>query len=173
MYFVKFGTLSGSSRWLSTKRSRNKFHREWREFPIYLNEITKTCVVRLNNNNFLKISLTQSEVESEYGRADTLVLLRHENIKGDNNDQRIHSNVPNNTLTLPSPWYEPEAVSIILYLSVVDEYQEATVVVPRTGVKMILPTRTHIVGCPDSVKPVGIFDRNLKGRHLIRIQEQL
>ena len=73
-----------------------------------------------------QIRLTQSEVWPKYGRTDNL----HETIKGDNNDQRIHCDFPNHTLTLPAPWYEPEAISIILYLSDVDECQGATAVVP-------------------------------------------
>lgn len=45
----------------------------------------------------------------------------------------MHCDYPNHTLTHPSPWYDPEAVSIILYLSDVDDCQGATAVVPRTG----------------------------------------
>ena len=45
----------------------------------------------------------------------------------------MHCDYPNHTLTHPPPWYDPEAVSIILYLSDVDDCQGATAVVPRTG----------------------------------------
>lgn len=69
------------------------------------------------------------EVWPKYGRVDS----RHETDEDDNNDQRIHSDYPRYTLTHPPPWYEPEAVSVILYLSDVDDCQGATAVVPRTG----------------------------------------
>ena len=60
--------------------------------------------------------LAQTEVWPKYGRTDS----RHVTDEDDNNDQRIHSDYPRYTLTHPPPWYEPEAVSVILYLSDVD-----------------------------------------------------
>jgi hypothetical protein len=75
------------------------------------------------------VRLTQTEVWPKYGRNDS----SHENNEEDNADQRMHCDFPSHTLTHPPPWDEPDAVSIILYLSDVDECYGATAVVPRTG----------------------------------------
>ncbi len=49
-----------------------------------------------------------------------------------NQDQRMHIDVWNHTLTVPSPWDVPEAVTAILYLSDVADCEGGTAVVPRT-----------------------------------------
>jgi hypothetical protein len=73
------------------------------------------------------IRLTQSDLWAKYGRAapsgDPL----------DNDDQRMHVDYPNHTLTHPPPWDAPEAVEMIIYLSDVDECGGATHVVARHG----------------------------------------
>ena len=73
--------------------------------------------------------LTQTEVWPKYGRTD----LTYEKDEEDNADQRMHCDFPSHTLVHPPPWDEPEAVSIILYLSKVEDCYGATAVVPRTG----------------------------------------
>ena len=87
--------------------------------------------VKSGNFRFLifQVRLTQTEVWPKYGRTDS----QHVTDEEDNNDQRMHCDFPNHTLTHPAPWDEPEAVSIILYLSDVDDCLGATAVVPRTG----------------------------------------
>ena len=52
----------------------------------------------------------------------------------DNQDQRIHLDYPNHTLTHPAAWNEPEAVEIIVYLCNETEVGGATAVVPRQGI---------------------------------------
>jgi hypothetical protein len=73
------------------------------------------------------IRLTQSDLWAKYGRSakssDPL----------DNDDQRIHVDYPNHTLTHPPSWDSPEAVEMIVYLSDLDDCGGATHVVPRTG----------------------------------------
>ena len=73
--------------------------------------------------------MTQMEVWPKYGRTDST----HENDEEDNSDQRIHCDYLNHTLVHPPPWDQPECVSIILYLSKVEDCDGATAVVPRTG----------------------------------------
>jgi len=73
--------------------------------------------------------MTQMEVWPKYGRTD----LSHEKNEEDNADQRIHCDYLNHTLVHPPPFDEPEAVSVILYLSKVEDCEGATAVVPRTG----------------------------------------
>ena len=51
----------------------------------------------------------------------------------DNQDQRMHLDYPNHTLTHPAAWNEPEAVEIIVYLCDETEVGGATAVVPRQG----------------------------------------
>jgi hypothetical protein len=50
-----------------------------------------------------------------------------------NTDQRLHCDFPNHYLTHPTPWYEPEAVSIIVYLDESTECGGGTAYVPRLG----------------------------------------
>ncbi len=69
------------------------------------------------------LRLTQSDLWAKYGRAGG----------GGNDDQRIHMDYPNHTLTHPPPWNAPEAVEILLYLSDVDACAGATALVPREG----------------------------------------
>jgi hypothetical protein len=73
------------------------------------------------------IRLTQSDLWPKYGRE-----------KGaagafDNDDQRIHVDYPNHTLTHPSPWDRPEAVELIVYLDRIEDCGGATALVPRRG----------------------------------------
>jgi ectoine hydroxylase-related dioxygenase (phytanoyl-CoA dioxygenase family) len=72
------------------------------------------------------VRLTQSEVWPKYGR--TVRAGEY-----DNQDQRIHCDFPNHTLTHPPPWDVPDAVEIILYLDEVDISGGATAIVPRSG----------------------------------------
>ena len=73
-----------------------------------------------------EIRLTQSDLWPKYGR---------ESRSGarDNQDQRIHVDYPNHTLTHPPRWDAPEAVEILLYLSDFAECGGATAFVPREG----------------------------------------
>lgn len=74
-----------------------------------------------------ELRLTQADLWPKYGRAGQ---ARGER---DNDDQRIHVDYPNHTLTHPPRWEAPEAVEAILYLSDVSECGGATAVVPRAG----------------------------------------
>lgn len=51
----------------------------------------------------------------------------------ENTDQRMHMDYPNHYLTHPTPWYEPEAVAIIVYLDN-EDCGGATRFVPRRDV---------------------------------------
>ena len=64
----------------------------------------------LNCNN---IRLIQSDIWAKTG--ETLSSLKK--TKNSNNDQRIHMDYPNNYLTHPDTWYNPESVAIIIYYS--------------------------------------------------------
>jgi hypothetical protein len=73
------------------------------------------------------LRLTQSEPWAKYG---------HTNQPGDrldNQDQRIHVDYPNHTLTHPADWDRPEAVSVLVYYDAVEECGGATEFVPREG----------------------------------------
>ncbi|NRA04541.1 MAG: phytanoyl-CoA dioxygenase family protein [Myxococcales bacterium] len=85
------------------------------------------AVGQLLGSEVVDLRLTQSDLWAKYGRAAKPGGDR------DNSDQRMHTDYPNHTLTHPPPWYEPEAVELILYLSDVDDCGGATALVPRTG----------------------------------------
>lgn len=85
------------------------------------------AVARLLGVETLALRLTQSDLWVKYGRNDRSGGDR------DNDDQRIHVDYPNHTLTHPPRWHEPEAVEVIVYLSDVDDCGGATAVVPRSG----------------------------------------
>ena len=73
------------------------------------------------------LRLTQSLVWPKYGHRE-----RHGG-EFDNDDQRIHVDYPNHTLTHPPPWEKPEAVELILYFGDVAQCGGATALVPRKG----------------------------------------
>jgi len=73
------------------------------------------------------LRLTQSEPWAKYGRAEKSAG------RFDNQDQRMHVDYPNHTLTHPADWDSPEAVSILLYFDAVEECGGATELVPRAG----------------------------------------
>lgn len=73
------------------------------------------------------IRLTQSDLWAKYGRTTT------SDDPLDNDDQRMHVDYPNHTLTHPPPWHSPDAVEMIIYLSDVDDSGGATRVVARRG----------------------------------------
>ena len=105
------------------------------EFPTAsdaLNEITLhprllEAVAQLLGISVRDCRLTQSEAWTKYGR-DT---------RGggnlDNQDQRMHVDYPNHTLTHPADWNSPEGVEIILYFDDVTTCGGATELVPRQG----------------------------------------
>ena len=72
-----------------------------------------------------QLRLTQSNLWPKYGRTEKSAG------RYDNQDQRIHIDYPNHTLTHPAPWDRPEAVEMIVYLSDVEECGGPTAVVPR------------------------------------------
>ncbi|MCS5675732.1 MAG: phytanoyl-CoA dioxygenase family protein [Actinomycetota bacterium] len=74
-----------------------------------------------------ELRLTQSDLWPKYGRP--------EGDRGDydNQDQRIHVDYPNHTMTHPAPWDEPEAVEAIVYLCDQQDVGGPTAVVPREG----------------------------------------
>lgn len=85
------------------------------------------AIAQLLGVDVAELRLTQSDVWPKYGRT------RRNADDRDNDDQRIHVDYPNHTLTHPPPWHAPEAVELILYLSDVDECGGATALVPRSG----------------------------------------
>lgn len=72
-----------------------------------------------------ELRLTQSDLWPKYGRSP--------GDRGDldNQDQRMHLDYPNHTLTHPPAWDQPEAVEIIIYLCNESDVGGATAVVPR------------------------------------------
>lgn len=86
-----------------------------------------SAVARLLGTGVRELRLTQSDLWPKYGRA------QRAGDKYDNDDQRIHVDYPNHTLTHPPRWDSPEAVEIILYLSDVESCGGATALVPRRG----------------------------------------
>ena len=71
------------------------------------------------------LRLTQSEPWAKYGRSTRL------GGKADNQDQRMHVDYPNHTLTHPADWERPGAVSIIVYYHHIEDCGGATEFVPR------------------------------------------
>lgn len=53
--------------------------------------------------------------------------------KFDNSDQRMHIDGWNHTLVVPTDWYHPSSVAMIVYLSDVDDTGGATALVARQG----------------------------------------
>ena len=74
-----------------------------------------------------ELRLTQSDLWPKYGRT-----TRPSNPL-DNDDQRIHVDYPNHTLTHPPGWERPEAVELIVYYSDARECDGRTALVPREG----------------------------------------
>ena len=74
-----------------------------------------------------EIRLTQSELWPKYGRRE------RSGGAWDNDDQRMHCDYPNHTLTHPPPWEQPEAVEAILYYSDEESCGGATGLVAREG----------------------------------------
>ncbi len=105
------------------------------EFPSpsdSINEITLHprllgAVSQLLGVHIWNLRLTQSEPWAKYGRANRA------SGRLDNQDQRMHVDYPNHTLTHPADWDRPEAVSILLYYDAVEECGGATEFVPREG----------------------------------------
>ena len=75
-----------------------------------------------------ELRMTQAEMWPKYGKEEGELLSEF-----DNQDQRIHVDYPNHTLTHPPTWNEPDAVEFILYLDNETECGGATAVVPRLG----------------------------------------
>jgi len=73
------------------------------------------------------LRLTQSEPWAKYGHKSM------DRGRYDNQDQRMHTDYPNHTLTHPAAWDRPEAVSILIYYDAVEECGGATEFVPREG----------------------------------------
>ena len=74
-----------------------------------------------------ELRLSQSDLWPKYGR------VPGDRGDFDNQDQRMHLDYPNHTLTHPAAWNKPEAVEIIVYLCDETEVGGATAVVPRQG----------------------------------------
>ena len=85
------------------------------------------AIARLLEAEVTELRLTQCDLWAKYGRRET---PKH---PGDNDDQRIHVDYPNHTLTHPPEWDRPDAVEAILYLDDVDACGGATHVVARRG----------------------------------------
>ena len=105
------------------------------EFPTpsdAINEITLHprllgAVSQLLGTHVWDLRLTQSEPWAKYGRAS------QDRGRLDNQDQRMHIDYPNHTLTHPADWDRPEAVSILVYYDALEECGGATEFVPREG----------------------------------------
>ncbi len=90
--------------------------------PRLLGAVSQLLGVRVRD-----LRLTQSEPWPKYGRQ------RRAAGRLDNQDQRMHVDYPNHTLTHPADWDSPEAVEILLYFDAVEDCGGATEFVPRSG----------------------------------------
>lgn len=90
--------------------------------PRLLGAISQLLGVRVRD-----LRLTQSEPWPKYGRRSGPAG------RFDNQDQRMHVDYPNHTLTHPADWDRPEAVEILVYFDAVEECGGATEFVPRAG----------------------------------------
>jgi hypothetical protein len=88
-----------------------------------------------------ELRLIQSDVWLKKGKEDIRDPLS-------NQDQRIHCDYGNNTLVHPPGWYEPEVVSMIVYLSNEEESGGGTAVAPRFGSEDPMYQQTPLVGMP-------------------------
>ena len=91
-----------------------------------------------------KLRLTQSDLWPKYSATNEQGAL-------DNQDQRIHMDYPNHSLTHPPQWDEPEAVEIIVYLSDQSEVGGSTAIVPRISAEdeAYAPPLVHSPGIGD------------------------
>jgi len=89
--------------------------------PRLLGAVSQLLGIRVRD-----LRLTQSEPWPKYGRQ------RRAAGKLDNQDQRMHVDYPNHTLTHPADWDRPEAVEILLYFDAVEHCGGATEFVPRS-----------------------------------------
>ena len=85
------------------------------------------AVAQLLGTPVSDLRLTQSDLWVKYGRT------ARSGDPVDNDDQRMHVDYPNHTLTHPPPWDSPDAVEMIVYLSDARDCGGATRVVPRRG----------------------------------------
>jgi ectoine hydroxylase-related dioxygenase (phytanoyl-CoA dioxygenase family) len=97
-----------------------------------------------SNTIFDKISLDENiiSIVRQLLNTDEILLMQSDawGKKGSNNyqessnnDQRMHMDYGNNTFLYPSNWENPEAVSLIIYLSDIKETLGGTSCVPRQG----------------------------------------
>lgn len=100
------------------------------EFPsntildkITLNENIIHIVQKLLNTD--DILLSQADTWGKKGTDDYS--------EQSNNDQRMHMDYGNNSFLHPSPWNDPECVSMIIYLSDTNDTFGGTSIVPRKG----------------------------------------
>ena len=56
----------------------------------------------------------------------------------DNQDQRVHVDIWNHSLVVPTNWYNPSSIAIIIYLSDVKNCGGGTAVIPKEGPNDIL-----------------------------------
>lgn len=85
------------------------------------------AVGQLLGRPVIDLRLTQSDVWAKHGRPARL------DDPDDNDDQRMHVDYPNHTLTHPPPWHEPDAVEMIVYADSVEVCGGPTAVVLRRG----------------------------------------
>lgn len=106
-------------------------HKGVLEFPTehdFLNDITlhpdliATCQHLLDSED---IRLIQSDIWSK--------MNDHTNPVNSNQDQRMHMDYPNNYLTYPTDWNNPESVAIIIYYSDSEKCGGETRLVPKLG----------------------------------------
>jgi len=106
-------------------------HKGVLEFPTehdFLNDITlhpdliATCQHLLDSED---IRLIQSDIWSKTND--------HTNPVNSNQDQRMHMDYPNNYLTYPTDWNNPESVAIIIYYSDSEKCGGETRLVPKLG----------------------------------------
>ena len=106
-------------------------HKGVLEFPTehdFLNDITlhpdliATCQHLLDSED---IRLIQSDIWSKTND--------HTNPVNSNQDQRMHMDYPNNYLTYPPDWNNPESVAIIIYYSDSEKCGGETRLVPKLG----------------------------------------
>jgi hypothetical protein len=96
-------------------------HDSLNDITLHPNLIT-TCQHLLDSED---IRLIQSDIWSK--------TTDHTNTANSNQDQRMHMDYPNNYLTYPSDWNNPESVAIIIYYSDSEKCGGETSLVPKLG----------------------------------------
>jgi len=89
---------------------------------------TAACELMGCRGGCADLRISQAEAWPKYGPPAEAVRGQR-----NNQDQRMHIDMPNHCLVYPPDWHTPNVVSMIVYLSNVEDCDGQTAVVPRNG----------------------------------------